>query len=266
MIITAEKWYDPNPDTDNYYQGDILSEIPFLTLPTFRPAEHENAWGVLRPKELRGRTVAESLRNLPNYLLARAAKDWPDVWTLDQLEHAEYVMAVCKKRRVMLVSRSCDVDKNSRKHFLVAPVVAFAELHPDQQKDEKLRDLRANEVFHWFYLPARDSLPESYADFSQMLPLHRSFFSEEVLKNNLVARLSALGTSVLQISFSKFYGQQFGFVAEDVCPQDGRYACSSCFYSGRPTPTVKDLKQGDNFEDCAACEGSSAWVKLPHPE
>lgn len=266
-MITAEKWYDPNPDLTKCYQGDILSGIPFIVLPTFRPAEHETAWGVLRPKDPRGRPLAESLRNLPNYLIARAAKDWPDVWTLKELDGAEYVMAVCKKRRVMLVSRSCDIDKNSRKHFLVAPVVAFTELHPDQQRDEeKLRDIRANEIFHWFYLPGSDKLPESYADLSQIVPLHRTFFDRDVPTNNLLARLSSLGTGALEVALSNFYGRQFGFAPEDICPQDGLYSCSSCFYSGRAKQHVKKVRKENNFGVCDFCGDSAMWVKLPVAE
>ena len=94
----------------------------------------------------------------------------------------------------------------------------------------------ANDIFHWFYLPANvPKLPESFADLTQMLPLHQSFFDEETLSTKLDARLSATGTSALQAALSNFYGTKFGFNEADICPQKGRYACSTCFYSGQPT-------------------------------
>jgi hypothetical protein len=264
-VITAEHWYEPNPELENYYQSDILSGIPFPTLPTFLPAAKQDAWGILRPRPNRSRPdnrpMGEVLRNLPNELIGRAAKDVVDAWT-DQ--DGEHVIAHCRKRRVMLVSRSCDVDKLSRKHFLVAPTVAFADLQVAQRTDEKLRDLRANEIFHWFYLPAKEpDLPEGYADLSQIVPLHRTFFSVDVLRNCLIARLSALGTAAIQTALSNFYGTQFGFSGRDKCAQTGRYACSACFYSGQPHPQVQNVNEGAIFGNCTVCGEGAIWVKLP---
>jgi hypothetical protein len=266
-VITAEHWYEPNPELRNYYQGDILSGIPFPTLPTFLPAVNQDVWGILRPRQNRGRVenrpVGEILRNLPNELIGRAAKDVVDAW-VDQ--DGEHIIAHCRRRCVMLISRSCDIDKPSRKHFLVAPVVAFAELQVAQRTDEKLRDLRANDIFHWFYLPAREpNLSEGYADLSQMLPLHRTFFDGKVLRTCLIARLSALGTATLQTALSNFYGTQFGFTSKDTCPQTGRYACSSCFHSGQSHPEIRDINEGVIFGNCAICVEGAIWVKLPDP-
>lgn len=263
-MITAEKWYDANPDLTNYYQGDILSEISFPTLPTFAPANKQDVWGILRPRLSRNRQesrpIAEILRNLPNELIARAAKDVVDAWADPQGEH---VIAHCRKLTVMLISRSCDVDKLSRKHFLVAPVVAFENLNDAQKTDEKLRDIRSNSIYHWFYLPSKGKLPESYADLSVMAHLHRTFFDLDLLKTNLLARLSATGTSALQAGLSNFYGNKFGFSPPDTCPQAGRYSCSSCFYFGRATPKAKDFAKGDYFGDCPDCGDGALWVKMP---
>jgi hypothetical protein len=265
-VITAERWYDQNPDRNNYYQGDILSGIPFPSLPTFLPAVRQDAWGILRPSARRKgdvRPVDEVLRNLPNELIGRATKDVPDAWTRADGD-GEYLIAYCRKMTVAMVSRSCDIDKDSRKHFLVAPVVYIRDLPTAQRTDEKLRDLRANEIFHWFYLPEKvPTLPESYADLSQMLPLHRTFFDEETLRTNFVARLSNEGTSAFQSSLSNFYGVQFGFSSADACPQAGRYACSTCFHSGRDNPDRKDFRAGEVFGDCGACREQVLWVKMP---
>jgi hypothetical protein len=262
-VITAEQWYDPDPEKKNYYQGDVLSKIPFFQLPTFSPAGRQDAWGILRPRINRNRPDTRSsnevLRNLPNELIGRAAKDLTDAWESPDGEH---IIAHSIKMNVMLISRSCDIDKPMRKHFLVSPVIAFQTLKEEQKTDEKLNRIRKAEILHWFYLPGKEGLPESYADLSQMVPLHRSFFEEKLLQTSLLTRLSALGTSCLQIALSDFYGTKFGFSPQDLCPQDGRYACSTCFYSGFPTAVSKDVSKGSTFDDCPNCKSESTWVKV----
>lgn len=262
---TAERCYDNNPDLTNYYQGDILSDIPFLMLPTLFPAARENAWGILRPRARKNdpRPVDEIMRVFPVDLIGRAARDWPDTWAIPNTP-GEYVIAHCKKMTVMLVSRSCDIDKDSRKHFLVAPVVAVGSLPEPQRTEEKLRDLRADEIFHWFYLPERaPRLPESYADLSQMIPIHRTFFDQDSLRVCLAARLSGEGTHAFQTALSNFYGIEFGFAPPDPCPQAGRYACSACFHSGQGIPHCREFRRDEIFGDCPMCREHALWVKLP---
>jgi hypothetical protein len=265
-VITAERWYEQNPELNNYYQGDILSGIPFPALPTLLPAARQDAWGVLRPRPKRQadpRTAEEVLRNLPNELIGRAAKDVPDAWGRADID-GEYIIAHCRKMSVAVVSRSCDLDKDSRKHFLVAPVVHIKDLKADLRTEGKLRELRDNEIFHWFYLPERPpNLIESFADLSQMVPLHRTFFDKETLRTNLVARLSAEGTTAFQVSLSNFYGVKFGFSPEDKCPQSARYACSACFHSGRKEPYSREFREGDLFGDCGHCREDAIWVRMP---
>ena len=175
----------------------------------------------------------------------------------------EYVIAHCKKITVALVSRSCDIDKDSRKHLLVAPVVHIRDLQPAQRTDEKLRDLRENEIFHWFYLPEKPpNLPKSFADLSQMVPLHRSFFDEASLRAHVVARLSGEGTHTFQNALSSFYGFQFGFSPSDTCSQAARYGCSACFHSGQGAPYSREVREGEIFGDCGMCREHALWVKI----
>jgi len=266
-VINAARWYQVERDLKNFYQGDILSGVPFTTLPTFLSAANEEKWGILRPRINKNRPdprpTAEIMRNLPNELIGRAAKDLVDIWSSIDGEH---IIAHCSKTIVMLVSRSCDVDKLSRKHFLVAPVVAIASLQEEQRKEDKLKDLRANGIFHWFYLPAHGDLPESYADLSFMQPIHRSFFQTEALADTLLARLSNEGTASLQVALSNFYGKQFGFSLADKCIQPGLYACSTCFYSGRGVIEKKVMKVGEYFGDRQKCGEDASWVLLPTVE
>lgn len=263
-MITPANWYELDRDLKNYYQGDILSEIPFPTLPTFFTANKRESWGVLRPRINRGRPdprpVAEIMRNLPVELMGRAAKDLVDLWAEPSGEH---IIAHCRKMTVMLVSRSCDIDKESRKHFLISPVIPINSLSPAQRTDEKLRDLRGNGIFHWFYLPGSGDLPESFADLSMMVPFHRSYFEPEMIRTNLLARLSLQGTASLQTSLSNFYGNKFGFSPPDKCEESGTYACSTCFYSGRDAIQKKKVATGDFFGECDSCIEDTIWVKLP---
>jgi len=260
-VITAKEWYDPKPDFKNLYQGDVLAAIPFPSLPTFVSAEREEVWGILRPRPNRAqRPIGEVLRNLPNELIGRAAKDVPDAWSSGD----EYIISTCRKMHVILVSRSCDIDKHQRKHLLIAPVFQVSNLQEAQRAADKLNYLRNNDIFHWFYLPpVIGSFPESFADLTQMVPLHRSFFNEEVLQKTLCVRLSSQGTFAFQKSLSDYYGMAFGFAAADQCPQTARYSCSSCFSSGKATITSRVVDEGRNFGTCDACGDRTLWLKVP---
>jgi hypothetical protein len=266
-VIVADRWYDSHPDLEIYFQGDILSGIPFPTLPTFLPAAKQESWAILRPRLRRqgeeNRPDGKILKTLPNELVGRAAKDVPDVWSRPN-EEGEFVITQCNKIHVAVVSRSCDIDKASRKHFLIAPVFHVRDLVPEQRTAEKLRDLRANGIMHWFYLPEKpQTFPESFVDLSQMTALHRTFFGVDLLRANLVARLSAEGTTAFQQSLSLFYGVEFGFSHKDVCRQAGRYSCASCFFSHRNQHHVQDFAAGTAFGACPHCREDAMWVKVP---
>jgi hypothetical protein len=258
-VLTTEQCYEKNPNTNLYYQGDVLSDFPFPSLPTYFPAGRKDAWGILRARPTRNRGVAEArpvgeaLRNLPNELIGRAARDVPDAWADEQ---PEAVIASCQKTTIILVSRSCDIDKDSRKHLLIAPVIAIDSLSAVQKTPEKLDDLREGRIFHRFHLPEiPPKLLESFADLSQMVPLHKSFFDAGTLLTCLVARLTPVGTIALQNSLSDFHGQKFGFSPEDTCPETSRYSCSFCFHSGEATPDSRTIQAKDTFGECRVCGG-----------
>lgn len=263
ILITAEEWYDPNPDLLNFYQGDVLRDIPFFIFPTYAEKSKEGRWPVLRPRFVKaGRTFQEVMKQLPADLIAKPAKDVtnPGLWS-DSL--GEYIMSVARRTTVMIVTRSCAVDKPSTKHYLVAPVISVEELPEPARTPEKLDCLRKNEVFDWFYLPSWKGLPESFADLSQMLPVHWSFFGDKPSADELIARLSSYGTSGLQNLLSDFYGTVFGFVYEDECPQTATYACSTCLYSGQMTITRRTIIASQKFGECQNCGTRAVWVKIP---
>lgn len=258
-MITSERWYDPNPDLKNFNQGDVIKDVPYAFWPQIKAASEAPVWPILRPLKPGERSLKEVLHSLPNELAGRAAQDVTDAWSQPE---GEYVIAVCKKMNIMIISRSCSLDNPKRKHFLVAPVHAVASLPEAQQSAGKLLELRNNGIPHFFYLPAKDGLAESYADFLRLEPVHRSFFTAEILTSNLLARLSGTATDALQIAISDHFGKQFGSSEHDVCPQAGEYACSNCFHEGLAVKK-KNFEAGVPFGPCEQCGEAGAWVKMP---
>ncbi len=255
-LITAKHWYDNDQDLTNFYQGDIIRDVPYAFWPQINTAKEATVWGILRPLEQPGRTLKEVLSSLPNKLIGRAAKDVPDAWALPE---GEYVIAACRKMNV-IISRSCALDNPGRKHFLVAPVHTVKDLPEAHRSAGKLEILRKNKIPHCFFLPAKKDLAESYADLLRIEPVHRSFFVAAILQTNLAARLSAVGTGALLMALSDHFGQRFGFDHEDTCPQAGDYSCSNCFYAGLPVEK-KTFPAAQAFGPCEKCGENAAWVK-----
>jgi hypothetical protein len=258
-LITADQWYDSNADLTSFYQGDVITGVPYAFWPQINSAKEATVWGILRPLKQAGRALKDVLSSLPTELIGRAAKDVADAWNLPE---GEYVVAGCRKIKVMIISRSCTLDNPKRKHFLVAPIQAVEDLPPEQRSTGKLQELRQNGIPHFFYLPSKEGLPESYSDLLRMEPVHRSFFNIEILKTNLAARLSATATDALQMALSDHFGKQFGFDHKDTCPQDGDYSCSNCFHLGMPVER-KRFDAQSLFGLCERCGEDAAWVKLP---
>ena len=232
MIPSSSEWYDDNPDLTQYYQGDVLRDIPFPSWPTFETATKESKWGVLRPLRSGDRSTPPSMQVLPNQLIARAMNDVADAFSDPTL--GEYVVARCHKRSVIVLTRACQLDNPQRKHFVVAPVTSFDDLPEAQKSPQRLNDLRLGKIPHLFYLPASSGVAESFADFLKMTSIHRTFAPDDGVQTRLLARLSSMGTVRLQQALSLHFGQQFGFDHTNVCPQTGLYRCGSCFALGRP--------------------------------
>lgn len=262
-MITSAEWYDLSPELSNFNQGDVIKDIPFFVFPTHSEKFKENKWPVLRPRYIKaGRTFDDVMRQLPADLIAKPAKDitTPLLWSYPL---GEFILAVARRTMVMIVTRSCAVDKPSTKHYLVAPVIKIADLHESERTPAKIESLQKNDIFDWFYLPEKDGLPESFADLSQMLPVHWTFFGEKPSSSELVARLSSYGTSCLQELLSDFYGTVFGFSHQDECPQTANYACSKCFYLGHSAIARKKVNVNEFFGECPNCGVSATWIKMP---
>ena len=250
--------YDLDPDLTQYYQGDILRDIPFPTWPTLLTATQTHKWAILRPLR-EGKNP--SIDRLPNHLNGRAQSDVSDAF--QNLDRKEFIMASCQLRNVMVLTRSCQLDHSGRKHSVVAPVTAVADLPEQERKPDALIGLRSGQIPHKFYLPALTGLDESFADLLKMTYVHRSFLPDSEVKSRLVARLSSVGTSRLQQALSTHFGVSFGFDHMNVCPQDGLYSCSACFFQGRDV-TKRRVIKGDLFGPCNVCGEHAEFVKLPN--
>jgi hypothetical protein len=114
-------WYDERPDSENYYQGDILKDIPFPAWPTLQSSVMEPKWAILRPIRPEKRTPNQQLNllyGLPDRLIATANRDVADAFTHPG---GELVVSKVEMKTVMVLSRSCSLDSH-QKHVLVAPV------------------------------------------------------------------------------------------------------------------------------------------------
>jgi len=252
--------YDPEPDLAEFSQGDVLSGIVFPTWPTFKPASIQAKWGILRPLRS-GRLISQqSMDVLPNQFEARSERDVPDAFST-LFDRSEYVVGHCKLREVIILSRSCFLDNDRRKHLVIAPVTAIATLPEVQRSPEKMGGLRRGEIPHNFYLPATSVMGESFADLLMTTSIHKSFLPTDDVGGKLLARLSPLGMAKLQMTLSIHFGMQFGYDHEDNCPTDGLYSCSACFHTGREV-SRRQYAAGTPFGACLVCGDRAAFVKV----
>jgi hypothetical protein len=252
-------WYDNEPDLTEFSQGDILCGIPFPIWPTFHSANHDEKWAILRPLRSNRISSQSSLKVLPNQLEGRAQRDVPDAFS--NLDRFEYIMASCHLRDVIVLSKSCSLDNSKRKHIIIAPVIAIDTLPEEARGAGKLAGLRDGDIPHNFYLPATNGMSESFADILMATSIHRSFLNDNSVRDQLVARLSPLGTMQLQMQLAEHFGTQFGYDFEDHCPKDGWYSCSACFHAGRNT-NKRRFTVGQPFGDCSICGDEAKFVKV----
>ncbi|HXC94516.1 MAG TPA: hypothetical protein VNU92_02390 [Edaphobacter sp.] len=252
-------WYENGPDLTEFSQGDVLRGIPFPTWPTFQSANHDEKWAILRPLRSNKISSQSSLKVLPNHLEGRAQRDVPDAFS--NLDRVEYIMASCRIRNVMVLSKSCSLDNPKRKHIIIAPVIAIAELPEEARSSAKLAGLRDGDIPHNFYLPAIRDMNESFADILMATSIHRTFLDDNNVRGQLVVRLSPSGTMQLQMQLAEHFGTQFGYDFEDSCPKDGWYNCSACFHTGRQAEKRK-FTAGRPFGHCSVCGEDAKFVKV----
>ena len=252
-------WYESHPNLAEFSQGDVLRGIPFPRWPTFLTVNDFEKTAVLRPLRSGNLSTAPSMNRLPNHFEARAQKDFPDAFS--NFERSEYVVAQCRLRDVIILSRSCSLDNTRRKHIVVAPVTAIEDLPEVERSDAKLYGLRANDIPQCFYLPATKDMKEAVADLLMITYLHRKFLNDDNVKSQLVARLSSYGNMRLQQQLATHFGTKFGYDYEDLCPATGTYSCSACFHAGRNVSRINRV-EGNPFGPCGVCGEHAAFIKV----
>ena len=110
-----------------------------------------------------------------------------------------------QSRTMMLLNQSCDVNNPTNRNFLIfAPVFTVQELHNTGIKID-MEQMADQKYGYWFYLPAEDPFPESYADLTRILSLPRSILD----KNKRVKSLSDIGRHWLGHKLSLYFGRPF---------------------------------------------------------
>jgi hypothetical protein len=247
MPINAADWYDPDPDLRNLYQGDVLDGVPLV----FTPAANVR-WVLLRP--LPQGPIEGARAGLPRRFIANVDGGLPTAW---ERPEGELVMAGAAKHRVMILSRSCNLDW--KKQIQVAPVYPVEGI-----EGLALDSLRENDNPFSFYLPAvGENMPEAYADLSQIATVHISYFRRT---DALVKRLTSRATTALQEILSEYFAKPFGFTIEDDVPQTACYRCGNCFFEGYENALVIEIVAGGKFPPCRRCGGEGLWLKVPRRE
>jgi hypothetical protein len=255
-------FYDERPDSEYYYQGDILRDMPYPAWPILQSSVKEPLWPILRP--LRQRPPDRQLNllyGLPDRFTATSKREVKDAFSLPG---GELIISKVEMKTVMVLSRSCSLDSH-QKHLLIAPVDEVSLLPiSDEERERRLTQIRGNEILHYFHLPEKQGvLAESVANLLAITYLHKTFLPEEEVRPKLVARLSPHSTAQLQHQLSRHFGaQQFGFDHEDICPQTAIYSCSCCFYRGKPVIQRTVLKD-EMFGPCENCGADATFIKLP---
>jgi hypothetical protein len=241
---TTDDYYDPAPlEPDQLYQGEILTNVPILSMP--KPTR----WLLLRTRS--GRRVDEALNygtssGLVNVLDSNQTRE---VWDSDG--RGDFVMAVLDKRPVLVLSQNCDVQ---HKEFIqVAPIFPA---QGDATDTERLKEGRRFSAF-WIKTHAPEIPTDSYADLELMQAIHKSYIKRITAAQHL--RLNAGRTRLLQVFITRYFGRPNAFDGgSDKAPATGFYLCVKCLYmDGHATPV--SIQQGSEFSSCASCSGKQ-WV------
>lgn len=242
MPPDPKDWYDPAPDYRILSQGDVLDNVPTVTMP---PAS--KSWILLRPAP--PVTIIGALAGAtPKAFRPRTEADAADAWAHGE----ELVLARGTRRRLMVVNHNCDID--NRNFYQLARVYDAAEM------STKTDSLQKNEITYAFFLPAaQPHMPvDQFADLSQIAAVHKSYVRDAVL----VQRLSNRAVHELQRHLVAFYGRPFGFSVDDQVSEPGNYACTNCFFTAGILE-MRAMAAGSPFAPCSHCDTKATWVKTP---
>lgn len=239
-----EEFYDSNPlEPNQLYQGEILADLPILSMP--KPSR----WQLLRTRS--GRRVEEALQhgNLGGLVYVVDSNQSAEHWQADNL--GDYAMGVLDKRPVLVLNQNCDVQYN---HF-----VQVAPIYPIDSDKTNIDELRAGAIFSVFWMAKKPpEIPEeSYADLELIQAVHKSYIKR--IRPNQHFRLNSDRIRLLQRTITRYFGRPNSFDSRnDLVPRTGVYMCVGCFYMDARV-TAMSLNEGSDFSNCEVC-GGSGWV------
>jgi hypothetical protein len=238
-----DDFYDATPvESHLLYQGEILTDVPILSMP--KPSR----WLLLRTWS--GKRLDEALNYgaVGNKVKALDSNQTTVEWNSDK--SGDFAIGILDKRPVLVLSQTCDLQNNNS--FQVAPIFPV-------NGNRDLDKLKDGGVFSAFWIKKRTpEIPEeSYADFELMQAVHKSYVKRIDPANHF--RLNPSRVRLLQRSITRYFGRPNSFDSRsDKVPRTGIYLCVSCFYlDGRITSA--SLEEGAEFPDCSTC-GGTGWV------
>jgi hypothetical protein len=143
----------------------------------------------------------------------------------------------------MILSQSCDLD--FRKHVQIAPVRPSTKI----QNQETLENLRQGEIGYYYFLPATDNFPESFADFTHITSIDASYLRIDQVK----VRLSTRGNADFMNFLSDYFAKPFGWNRRDAVAEAGNYCCAHCFFTAA-TISKQAIQPGANSPTAPAVE------------
>lgn len=184
-------FYSPPPDNINWFQGDIIKKVRFPS--------------VVSSETL----VIGSDGRISNSSISTAS--------FTHTSPAVRAAVEVSEDTVILISQTCDMERDDRNDvILVCPLRGITEFRKDSiekgkpAKDvdkliDRLRIRRAGELEYFFYLPRGSEIEECYANYMEIVPIHKSLLSMP----NRVVSMSAYGRQWLQSSLSNFFARPF---------------------------------------------------------
>jgi hypothetical protein len=244
-----EDFYDSSPlERDQLYQGEILVNVPILTIP--KPAA---GWNLLRTRS--GRRVDEALEhgNLGGLVNVLNSHQSREQWYTDG--RGDFAMALLDKSPVLVLSHTCDIQ--TKDYIQIAPI------YPANSGAEDLERLKAGRKFSAFWLKQYPpEIPvDSYADLELIQAVHETYLRR--IRNDQHFRLKTERIRSLQKSVTRYFGRPNSYDAQsDSAPTTGIYLCVWCFYIDAVITKI-ELTEGSPLTFCTTC-GNSQWVIKGH--
>jgi len=178
-------FYADPADPNAFYQGDIVADVPFLSIPG-KPL-------VVRPDQGQAGFTPGHCKRVQIHMAALARL--PDSFAAG----AENFLLPAEQRLVQVVSQTCDIEH--RNHVFVAPVLQRSEVRDNVLWDRIVQ----NRVVRYFWLPATAGLEDCAADISKVLAVRRDMLDI----GRRVATLSPQARELFQQRLSVFLTRPF---------------------------------------------------------